>query len=115
FTAHMTMAKKFQLLLELTEDSSHENKNEIKRLISSLGKSSRNIFAHSYYVSSSDRVLFINRSSKKDIKPQFHDFTLSSFTLYVQRTLEETQSLYEALKIESSEYASFGVASLFLD
>lgn len=111
-TASMEFGRKATLLRSLLKRSSHPKKEALLEALGKIQNNKRNILAHSYALSSSTTVTFIERKLARDYKAEEHTFTLPGFEAHVDAFVNAGTDFEEALGSPNAEVQAFAKAAL---
>jgi hypothetical protein len=110
-TSGLEFGRKARLLIELLKVSDHKNKSKLIGFLNKLRNvPKRNVFAHSYILSSRDFVTFIERSGGSDYVVKSHKYTLKEFLEHVHRFAELNLNFGLAANISEREHQEFLIA-----
>jgi hypothetical protein len=115
-TAGMEFGRKATLLRNLVYRSDHPNRAAIIGAVAKLqNEAKRNVFAHSFMVSTPDTVTFVDRSRGGDYSVTTHAYTLPEWTVHVESVAEMGEALYQALGAIDEDFRDFGEAAARAD
>jgi hypothetical protein len=111
-TAGMTSFPKFRLLRNLLRRSDHPNKGKLLDALNRIQNASkRDTLAHSYILSRSDSVVFIERPGGFDYTAKEHRFSAHTFYDHVKSFWNAARDFEVALGVPNEEIAQFGHAA----
>jgi hypothetical protein len=111
--AGMEFGPKARLLRNLVYRSDDPNKGRIINLLWKIqNESKRNVFAHSFIISDTSGVSFIELSRGGDYKATEHEFTLTSFVDHVVTFTKDMAELEAAIGADAQSLARFAKAAL---
>jgi hypothetical protein len=116
-TSAMEYGRKIRLLVHGLKESDHRNKSTIISCLNYFsGESKRNVFAHSFLISSANAVVFVERGHSTPYHVKAHSFTLDAFTTHVRTFIERSRQFREALDIDvtSQDFRALRAAALSL-
>jgi hypothetical protein len=108
----MMFGSKIRLLINLVQRSHHGKKGELIATLRAIQNSKRDVFAHSYFASDKDRVLFIERTKGGDYKAIEHEFTASEFRDHVANSVLNANKFQDALGVTDEDILHFARAAL---
>lgn len=112
-TAAMEFGRKAVFLRSLIANSDHKQKDNLVIALNALqNESMRNVFAHSFIMSSPKDVSFVERSPHGKFQVHVHPFTPAKFKEHVARFVRHAQDFENALGIERDVFERFGQAAL---
>jgi hypothetical protein len=117
-TSGMMFGRKARLFADLVGRSSHPNKTAILTTFNKVrGKSMRDVFAHSYVLADTKRIIFIERPGGGEARAKRYDFTLQEFIKYVNTFLEIAEDYEQSLAsvLTISERNAYAKAALDLN
>lgn len=111
--AGMEFGPKARLLRNLVYRSDDPHKGRIINLLWNIqNQGKRNVFAHSFIISNSSGISFIEMSRGGDYKATEHEFTLASFADHVVNLAKDMHELETVLGIDAHSLARFARAAL---
>jgi hypothetical protein len=115
-TGGMMFGPKARLLGSLIKDSNHAKKSEMLGAVRWLqGNSKRDVFAHGYMITSSTKVILLERPRGGGFKVKEHPFTLEQFIAHTKQVGSNAQTFWQALGASNADLAEFVAAALSLD
>ena len=113
-TSGMEFGRKSTLLRNLIYRSSHPDKKTSINLIGKLqNESLRNIFAHSFVLSGTRTVSFVERTRGGDYAATIHTFTLDEFReRHMSKFAADGLAFQESLGLNQAELHEFAIAAL---
>ena len=112
-TSGMEFGRKARLLHELVKRSDHKQQGDIMRALNFLRNNAlRNVFAHSYTLTTEETVTFLERPPGGQYKVRKHQFTLETYRVHVKETVQAGSDFEEALGFTRSALTEFAYAAV---
>lgn len=110
-TSGMEHGRKIRLLAGIVKGSGYKNESTILGALHKIqNESLRNVFAHSYMISTRTTVIFIERHAGGSYRVKKHEFTLPKFTYHVSQFITASNALWKVLEVPDSELHEFAMA-----
>jgi hypothetical protein len=111
-TSGMQFGPKIRLLYEIIRGSDNSNKSALLGALNKLrNESKRNVFAHSYLLSSKTEVMFLERTSGGDFQIKPHIYTLDQWVTHVKAFGDAGSELWTALGSPRAGFDAFAEAA----
>ena len=112
-TATMEFGRKVVFLKALISKSGHKRKDTLNKALNAiLNDSKRNIFAHSFLMSTPTSIHFVERSPHGGFTVKVHDFTPATFEQHVSDFVQHAKDFEIALGYSRDVFEAFGQAAL---
>lgn len=112
-TSGMEFGRKARLLHELIKKSDHKRRRDAITAINFLrNESKRNVFAHSYILTTTDTVTFVEREAGGPYRARGHTFTLEEYENHVRKVVQAAADLEKAFAFTKDELTSFAYAAM---